>query len=50
MKNNPTQCPVCKNKEFNKNGECLYCIWKGTIGPGAVLKKIIKEVNDKNGK
>ena len=37
------QCPTCKNIEFNKAGECGYCIWKGTIGPGAQLRQIIKE-------
>ena len=38
------QCPTCKNIEFNKAGECGYCIWRGTIGPGAQLRQIIKMV------
>ena len=25
---------------------CPYCIWKGNAGPGADLKKIIKEKNE----
>ena len=37
-------CPVCSNTEKTKNGRCAYCIWKGTIGPGAEIKNIIKRI------
>jgi len=35
-----TKCEVCGNKEF-VNSQCKYCIWKGTIGPGLILKQML---------
>ena len=29
----------CGNTEFNKQGQCTYCVWKGDAGPGLLLKK-----------
>jgi len=40
-------CPICGNTEKTKNGDCTYCIWKGTIGPGAEIKNIIKRMKRK---
>ena len=40
------KCRICGNQR-DKNGRCAYCAWKGTEGKGALLKKIIKQENDK---
>jgi len=42
-------CPVCKNREFTKDGLCIYCLWKGIMGPGKLAKEIIKNHNNQVG-
>ena len=39
-------CPKCNNQEFTKEGLCEYCLWKGDIGPGKLLREIIKAARD----
>lgn len=44
------KCPRCKNPMIEGiSGDlvCQYCIWKGDEGPGALLRKIIKEEREK---
>lgn len=44
------KCERCGNTSFDKNGDCKYCIWKGTIGHGDTLKKMVKEINKRTDK
>lgn len=39
-----TTGPFC-TRLFKQEEYCAYCEWKGTTGPGAVLKAIAKKVN-----
>ena len=41
------KCVRCGDTAVTRTGACFYCNWKGLTGPGAELKKIIKEENQK---
>lgn len=40
-------CDLCGNKGKNKAGQCEYCLWKGDIGPGKLLREKLGTVTTK---
>jgi hypothetical protein len=42
------KCIIRGDTAITSSGDCFYCNWKGTIGPGAFLREIIKQENRKD--